>query len=65
MKQMLTRFFPVLNDQIELPVYTTLFLAHPTGPGGSIEGKVYRLNRGLREILKRINNVKDKKLYIA
>ena len=48
MQQMLTQFYPMLKDKVELPAYTALFLAHPDGRA---------------DLLKRIDVVKKKQMY--
>lgn len=63
MKQHLTNFFPMLQDKVELPAYTTLFLAHPDGRADPLKGRYVDSNHDLGEILKRIEDVKEKRMY--
>jgi hypothetical protein len=63
MVQVLTNFFPMLNDKVELPVYTTLFLAHPDGRADALKGRYVDSNHDMGEILKRMDIVKEKRMY--
>jgi len=63
MQQMLTRFYPMLKDSVELPAYTAVFLAHPDGRADLLKGRYIDSNHDLEEILKRIDVVKNKQMY--
>ena len=63
MQQMLTQFYPMLKDKVELPAYTALFLAHPDGRADLLKGRYVDSNHDLEEILKRIDVVKKKQMY--
>jgi len=63
MKQMLSNFFTILQDGVGLPAYTTLFLAHPDGRADALKGRYIDANHDLGEILKRIDVVREKRLY--
>jgi hypothetical protein len=63
MKQMLSNFFTILQDGVGLPAYTTLFLAHPDGRADPLKGRYIDANHDLGEILKRIDIVREKRLY--
>jgi len=59
----LTRFYPILKDNVELPAYTAVFLAHPDGRADLLKGRYVDSNHDLEEILKRIDFVKKGKMY--
>lgn len=63
MKQMLTNFFPILKDKVELPAYTAVFLAHPDGRADPLKGRYVDSNHDQGEILKRIDQVREKRMY--
>ena len=63
MKEMLKSLTPMSKDKIELPAYTTLFLAHPDGRADPLKGMYIDSNHDMEEILKRIEVVKSRKLY--
>jgi hypothetical protein len=63
MAQMLTHLSRMLKDKVDLPAYTALCLAHPDGRADPLKGRYVDSNHDLGEILKRINVVKEKRLY--
>lgn len=63
MNEMLKGLGAMLEDTIELSAYTTLFLAHPDGRADLLKGRYIDCNHDVQEILKRIDVVKEKRLY--
>ena len=63
MNEMLKGLGQMLKDKVELPAYTTLFLAHPDGRADPLKGRYVDSNHDLGELLKRIGTIKEKRLY--
>lgn len=63
MNEMLKGLGQILKDKVELPAYTTLFLAHPDGRADPLKGRYVDSNHDLGELLKRIGTIKEKRLY--
>jgi hypothetical protein len=63
LREILTSFFTILQDKVELPAYTALFLAHADGRADPLKGRYIDSCHDQGEIIKRIDIVREKRLY--